>query len=304
MKTNQSDFRRPMETWPACSDFARTIHLPHNGLDLFYYDAGKKELPAALMIHGLGDEADTWRHLITPLSTRWRVIAPDLPGFGRSSKPRRAYTRTFFEEVLRELLDELSIRRVFLIGHSLGAALAHQIALHKPELASGLVLLDGSIILQPQALNFGLLLFMVPGCGEWLYNHLRTDPHTAYKTLDPYYADLSGMPKQDCDFLFTRVNQRVWSDDQRRAYLSTLRNLAVRASGQPRNINDALAGLNVPTLVLWGENDKVYSAENARLIDKLQPDARVLFIPNAGHNLHQENPDRVIAEIFSDGRFI
>ena len=66
-----------------------------------------------------------------------------------------------------------------------------------------------------QALNLNLLLFMIPGVGEWLYTRLRRDPQAAYDTLRPYYADLEGMAQADRDFLFQRVNERVWSDKQK-----------------------------------------------------------------------------------------
>ncbi len=89
--------------------------------------------PAALLLHGLGDEADTWRHLIEPLSQRWRVIAPDLPGFGRSDQPRRAYTLDFLRGCLFELLEVLAVPEVLLVGHSLGGMLAHGMLLEQTE---------------------------------------------------------------------------------------------------------------------------------------------------------------------------
>ena len=84
--------------------------------------------------------AVTWpgrrgRHLASPdppLSRRWRVIAPDLPGFGRSEKPWRAYTLDFLRGCLFELLETLSIRKVLLVGHSLGGMLAHGMCMDTP----------------------------------------------------------------------------------------------------------------------------------------------------------------------------
>ncbi len=97
------DFSQPMEPYPGLEQCAQIIDLPRNRLRLFYYAAGVPWQPAALLLHGLGDEADTWRFLIEPLSQRWRVIAPDLPGFGRSEKPQRAYTLEFLQGCLFEL---------------------------------------------------------------------------------------------------------------------------------------------------------------------------------------------------------
>jgi len=122
-----------------------------------------------LLIHGLGDEADTWRHLITPLSADRRVVALDLPGFGRCDKPERPYTIPFFQNIVIELLDTLAIQRAVLIGHSLGAVLAHSVALNYPERVERLILIDGSLVARAQKIDLATMFFLLPGLGEWLY---------------------------------------------------------------------------------------------------------------------------------------
>ncbi len=178
-----NDFRQPMQPYPGLEQYSRSIHLPGLDLDLFYYEAGTSANPPLLLAHGLGDEADTWRHLIGPLSRRWHVIAPDLPGFGRSAKPNAAYRATFMQRSMMELLDVLSLERPALGGHSLGANLVHRIALAYPDRCRSLILMSGGLLLKPTSLNLGLLFFMVPGLGEWLYTRLRKDPQVAYNTL-------------------------------------------------------------------------------------------------------------------------
>src|SRR5512136_213880 len=120
----------PMSPWPELERYARTVRLPKHGLALHVYDAGGGTATPMLLIHGLGDEADTWRHLVTPLSAERRVIALDLPGFGRSDQPARPYTLPFFQDIVIELLDILVVQRAILIGHSLGAIIAHSTALN------------------------------------------------------------------------------------------------------------------------------------------------------------------------------
>lgn len=60
----------------------------------------------------------------------------------------------------------------------------------------------------------------------------------------------------------------------------------------------------MPTLVLWGENDRIYAADSARELEEIQPDIRFVMIPGAGHNIHQEQPEIVIEQILSDNRFM
>jgi pimeloyl-ACP methyl ester carboxylesterase len=318
------NFTGPMQPYPGLEQYSRTVELPRNGLRLFYFAAGAPDLPAALLLHGLGDEADTWRDLIEPLSRRWRVIAPDLPGFGRSDRPRRAYTLDFLRGCLFELLEVLSIPKVLLVGHSLGGMLAHGMLLEQTEtkpvgfsrmLASqpdrswatqitGLVLLDGALLTRTQRLSPQLLLFMTPILGEMLYTRLRKDPQAAYATLNAYYTAMDKLPQAERDFLFQRVNQRVWSDGQRRAYFSTLRNMAASISRLQKDLPARLAQLQAPTLVLWGAQDRINPSEAGADLVKLQPDSRLALIPDASHMPHQERAEQVLSQILGDERLL
>ena len=290
-------YSRPMSPWPELERYARSVHLPNVGLTLYTYDAGVGIATPMLLIHGLADEADTWRHVIPPLSADRRVVALDLPGFGRSDKPKRPYTIPFFQNVVIELLDTLTIQRTILVGHSLGAVLAHSIALDHPVRVERLILIDGSLVARSQKLDLGTMLFLIPGLGEWLYTRLRRDPQAAYQTLAPYYGRLNELPEADRTFLFQRVNERVWSDGQRRAFFSTFRNLARWVPGQQRDLASRLPMLDIPTLVVWGEADQINSIENGRALAELQPTARLVTVPGAGHDVHQENAEAVLKAI-------
>ncbi|MFN2190140.1 MAG: alpha/beta fold hydrolase [Candidatus Promineifilaceae bacterium] len=298
-----NSFKGPMRPWPSLEPFSRTISLPKSQLDLFFFDSGSKDGSTFLLVHGLGDEADSWRHLFPKLAVNNRVLAVDLPGFGRSSLPGRSLSPPFLVAVLMELLDELNTGEVRLVGSSLGGVLCQQIALEHPERVPGLVLLDGSLTASGQALNLTLLLFMIPGVGEWMYNRLRRDPEKAFDTLIPYYADLEGLAKEDRDFLFQRVNQRVWSDRQRRAYFSVLRQLALWSPRKQKSLAERLGDCQVPTLAIWGERDAMISIEAAQTLLEIQPTARLVMIEGAGHLPHQDNPAAVLNAIIGDGRF-
>jgi pimeloyl-ACP methyl ester carboxylesterase len=289
-------YQKPMHPWPGLAAYARTVHLAKSGLALHVYDTAGVA-PPLLLIHGLADEADTWRHVLPPLSAQYRVIAPDLPGFGRSDKPKRAYTLPFYQDAMLELLDTLAIPRATVAGHSMGAMIAHSLALAHPERVERLVLISASLVAGAQRLDLGTMLSLVPGLGEWLYNRLRKDPQAAYRSLEPYYGRLAGLAQEDRDFLFQRVNERVWNDGQRRAFLSTLRNLARWLPAQQRHLPARLAAFTVPTTVLWGEADRINIVENGRAVLRLQPAARLIITPGAGHDIQQDNPQAVVEAI-------
>lgn len=291
------DYRGPMTPWPALEQYARRVVLPHDDLQLFLYDTGAEEKPFLVLLHGLGDEADTWRYLVAPLAEHFRVVAPDLPGFGRSDKPQRPYTVSFLRDSVLRLLDHLGAEQAALGGNSLGGALAQLLALDHPRRVRQLVLIDGGLLIKEQHLSLRGLLFLVPLLGEWLYKRLRADPDKAYDTLRPYYANLDGLPEKERAFLYRRVNRRVWSEGQRRAYLSALRQTARWQVGQRGKLPQRLAQLKTPTLIVWGEEDHILPLTNAQALVAAQPEAELVTVPEAGHLPQQERPQAVLKAI-------
>lgn len=282
-----------MEPWPALAPYARRVQL-RSGLTLFLFEAGAPETPPLLLLHGLGDEADTWRHVFLPLAERRRVIAPDLPGFGRSDKPRRTYTLAFLRDTVIELMDALSLQRAALLGHSLGAMIAQLVALEQPARVSELILVAGSLTTRAARLNAVILQMALPFLGERMYNALRADPQAAYESLRPFYGNLDALPEADRKFLYQRVNERVWSDDQRRAFLSILRQLVWVQPGRQRKLETRLATLTVPTRAVWGDRDAVNDIESGRALIAIQKGATLTVLPSVGHQVQQEAPQEVL----------
>ncbi|MCX7802338.1 MAG: alpha/beta hydrolase [Meiothermus ruber] len=257
-----------------------------NGVGLHLYDSGPVQAPGPtfLLIHGLGDEADSWRKVFPLLTGQGRVVAPDLPGFGRSEHPRRAYTLNFFADTLAALLDNLKVPQAVLVGSSLGAAVALRLAQRRADLVARLVLVGGPPM--RGRLNRVQLMFLIPGQGEKLYNSFRSSQEAAYESLRPYYASLEALPPEDRQFLRERVWDRVWSDDQRRAYFSTFRWMALESLlGRAR-----LGQVKTPTLLVWGEQDAVVPLEAAKALQGSMTNAKLHVIPGCGHLPQQEKP--------------
>jgi len=294
---NESKYKQPMQPWHELKTFGKQTKIQDNTFELFFYEVGEDQSLSLIMIHGLGDEADTWRHVFKPLSRQYHVIALDLPGFGRSDKPDEKYTPQFMMGAILGLMNQLEIETGVLMGSSLGGILSHGLALSHPERISGLILVDGAL-LQPEPMgDWSLRLMQVPLLGEWLYTKLRKDPDAAFDSLRNVYHNLDAMPKADREFLYTRVNQRVWSNGQRRAYFSTLRNLTPRIRDLQSTIPDQLSLLNIPTLVLRGEYDGLFTDENAHGVMRVQPNAEMKTILEAGHFPHQEKPEAFLEAV-------
>ena len=251
---------------------------------IFYFDSRLGQ-ETVLLIHGNGDEADTWRHVFVPLAQHFRVIALDLPGFGRSQT--KTSSLSGFAEAVLELLEGLSLEAVHLIGSSLGAVVAANFAASHKSRAKTLCLIGGAA---PNLGGLEVTAAIKPlleiGIGEAFYNGLReAGQAAAFATLNPYYANLSAMPSDDLEFLGTRVWERVNSDTQRDTFFAALRSLL---SPAPR------LELNLPTLLIWGEADNIVPQIYARQLLVQIPKSRLIMIAKAGHLPHQEQPEATL----------
>lgn len=294
MLADNPNFTQPMQPWPPLSDFGNYIFLPNQNLNLFYFEAGDEHEKTLLMLHGLGDEADTWRHVFQPLAESFHTLAIDLPGFGRSDQPDVVYDPNFYIKCIFEFISLRAKSTPILMGSSLGGMLAHGLALTHSECVDGLILVGGA--LSPAELNqtISLRLMQLPFIGEWLYTRLRKNPDAAFSSLNSVYYQLEALPGVDREFLFNRVNQRVWSDGQRRAYFSTLRQLARWAKRIQADLPEKLSLLEIPTLILRGEYDTLFPDATAEAIINIQPLATKGIIKNAGHLPQQEAPENTL----------
>jgi pimeloyl-ACP methyl ester carboxylesterase len=268
------------------------------GIRLHCYDASSGDATPIILIHGLGDEADTWRHVLLPLARNRRVIAVDLPGFGRSDHPHVAYTLAFFARTIAQLLHALGIRKAILIGSSMGAATAQRLALARPDLVERLILVGGCV-----PASFGLpggpmWLFLTPGLGELIYTNIRREADSGYATLRPYYRDLDGLAQADRDFLAERVRARVWSAGQRRAFLSALRWLAIERAMRANTLREQVIRQATPTVLIWGDADAIVPPAAAHAMAALLPDAQVHMIAECGHLPQQERPTELLQVVF------
>jgi pimeloyl-ACP methyl ester carboxylesterase len=270
---------------PALETFAR--RLEPDGL--FFYDAGPNANSVTgsvvVLIHGNGDEADSWRHVLPMLAEQSRVIAPDLPGFGRSRALGQGNVHDLTAGVLR-ILESQRLKSVHLVGSSMGAVVACLLAPHLQ--VSSLTLCGGSAsslgLSEPSA---GVKALLEPGIGEGYYTGLRDAGITAaYDSLKPYYANLKGLSGPDRNFLRDRVWARVWSDSQRTAFFAGLRSLF----DPTLNLNlDSFEALR--TLLLWGEDDQIMPISAAHALRAHLPNSRLEVIPKTGHLPHQEDPE-------------
>ena len=120
---------------------AKKAYLPENQFTIAYIDEGKGE-NTIIMIHGLGSYLRAWEKNIGELSKTNRVIAIDLPGYGKSSKEPHSGMMTFYAGIVNELVKELKLQNVIIAGHSMGGQIGMTTYLKYPQIVKGLILAE------------------------------------------------------------------------------------------------------------------------------------------------------------------
>ena len=247
--------------------------------------------PALLLLHGIGNNCQTWNGVIDRLAETHTVIAPDLLGHGDSDKPRGDYSIAAYANGMRDLLSVLDIERATVVGHSLGGGIALQFAYQFPERCERLALV-GSGGLGPE-LSAGLRAATLPGA-ELVLTALTgvSGPlRLGFQALERF-GQLTGLGRlrdlaEAGDALLALKDVEA-----RRAFLRTLRGVA-DARGQAVTALDRLYLANaIPMLVIWGSRDPIVPAQHAETVHTLVPTARVEVFPRAGHWPHLDDPDR------------
>ncbi|WP_433680247.1 alpha/beta fold hydrolase [Nocardia sp. CA-119907] len=258
------------------------------GKKIFYAETGVG--PAVLLLHGGGPGAsgvsNYWRN-IAELAKSFRVIVPDLPGYGRSSKGvDQNDPFGYLANSIRGLLDRLDIRRAHLVGNSYGGACALRLALDTPDRVDRMVLMGPGGIGTTRALpTTGLqhLLAYYGGSGpsrDKLETFIRED----------LVFDGSAVPAEVIDTRYqSSIDPEVVANPPLRRPSGPT---ALRTLWRMDFTRDSrLAELATPTLVIWGSADKVNRPSGGKMLADIMPNCDLLLAANAGHWVQWERAD-------------
>ncbi|WP_165617604.1 alpha/beta fold hydrolase [Klenkia soli] len=250
--------------------------------------------PAVLLLHGIGNSAQTWAGVVDRLAEHHLVIAPDLLGHGDSDKPRGDYSIAGYANGMRDLLSVLDVERATVVGHSLGGGIAQQFAYQFPERCERLALVSSGG-LGPE-LSIGLRLATVPGAEVVL--DVLTDLPT------PWRACLGVLRRAGATVGWRRAEDlaeageallELRDAEARAAFLRTLRSVADLRGQAVTALDRLYLAATLPLLVVWGTGDRIIPVEHARTVARAVPGARVELFDGAGHWPHLAEPDRFAA---------
>lgn len=248
-----------------------------DGVEVSYMDEGEKDALPVVFIHGWACTGDFWRFQTSALRDRYRVIALDLPGFGKSGKPHdRAYTLRFFARAVKAVIDHAGVKRPVLAGHSMGYGVAVQFLADYPGEVRGLCNADGAFF--------------------WLPD----DPGA----VPPWEAEMKGLsdglagPDRE-NLVLWFINATFYGrthEDLRKEITG------VMSSADPYAANSSMAefirrenwvrrSFSVPSLAVYSKIPEL-PAETEQKLRETFPDLTYVEWTDTGHFLMMEQPDR------------
>lgn len=252
-----------------------------NDIRMHYVLAGEGE--PLVVLHGLGSCAEDWQEQVDRFSAHYRVVVPDLRGFGRSDKPPGPYSVAQFAEDVRELLLQLGIHRCHLLGFSMGGAIAFQFALDQPEFVQSLIIVNSVPSFELDTLRKRFMvasrIFMARVLGmervvRVISKRVFPEPHQA----------------RTREALIERHK-----NNSKESYLAAINALA-GWSVKPR-----LGELAMPALIIASDQDYTEIEEKQATVAAM-PAARLAVITDSRHVTYADQPDqfsRVVLKFLS-----
>jgi pimeloyl-ACP methyl ester carboxylesterase len=253
--------------------------------------------PTLLLLHGIGDSSRTWLHVFSALAEHFTVIAPDLLGHGGSDKPRADYAAAAYACGMRDLLTVLDVDRATVVGHSLGGGVAMQFAYQFPERCERLVLVSTGGI--ARAVHPILRWAAAPGA-ELALPLLAAPPAQQLTRIISPLLRLAGGFGLGSDLHYVLERYHALADKTaQRAFLRTLRSVVDRRGQVVTMLDRCYLTEGMPTLLVWGEHDRVIPVQHAHLAHAAMPGSRLEIFPDAGHFPHQADPAKFV-ELLAD----
>lgn len=262
------------------------------------FEAGFGHATSVVLIHGVGDSGmKDWKNVVPVLAAKYHVLAFDLPGFGRSSKQNVLYSPQRYADFVGWVVRQRVKGPFFVIGHSLGGAVALRYAASDPEGLERLILADTAGVLHRVAFTKSILQI---GEGD---GKRRARERSAHRLNEFTRALLDDMERDGVK----RSIEGVLADPALR--LAMLNGSPLKIASLALildDMSDVFERVRVPSLVVWGEQDDVAPLRTASVLGARLPFSRVEFVPKAGHSPMLDQPARfnevVLAELAKNGR--
>jgi pimeloyl-ACP methyl ester carboxylesterase len=270
----------------------RTIDI--DGVSVFYREAGAEQAAAVLLPHGYPCSSFQFRNLIPALADRWRLIAPDLPGFGYSDTPDGfAYTFDGYADLLDRFVVRLGLQRYALYLHDYGSQIGLRLAIGAPERIAALIIQNGDIYEDALGPKYaGLKAYWADPTPERrrALEDAVSEEGFRDEFLNEVRPELAGLIPPDLWKLsWTLMN----TPKRREISLGLMEGLKANLGWFPR-YQSYLRQWRPPTLIAWGPQDGYMPEESARAYLRDLPDAE-LHLLDGGHWALETNLEEIIS---------
>jgi len=244
--------------------------LQIDGNKIRYLESGNSK-KTLVLIHGLGASAERWDQVIPLFADEFRVVVPDLVGFGYSDKPLVDYTTEFFSEFLEKFFVASDIKRPNLIGSSLGGQIVAEYATSHSDEIEKLILVSPS----------GTMKKSTPALDAYIMAALYPNEQSAKNAFEL----MEGAGHNVHEKIVNGFVERMRLPNAKLAFMSTL--LGIKNS---ELIISKLQTISVPTLIIWGENDPVIPIHYADSFVSTIRDCRFFRMDSCGHTPYVQYP--------------
>jgi pimeloyl-ACP methyl ester carboxylesterase len=287
---------RPQDvSWPDSLEFI--YHPEHSwftrvdGIRLHYQEAGDEDGPPIILIHGFISSNLIWSGTLLPLANAgYRVIAPDLPGYGYSDKPAGAeYTISSQAQAVVGLMDRLKIAKAIVVGASYGGAVAATIALDHPERVDKLILV-GAVSNDEPKKKLLLRISRFPVVGDVVTPLFLGSRWVLRKRMQDMYRRV-GKP----------VNERVVASRHHLLVTANVHRAMIRTARRwsANRIEREASLIRPPTLLVWGDDDTHIPITEALKLRDAIPNSKLIVFQRCGHLPPTEYPEKFV-EVIAD----
>jgi pimeloyl-ACP methyl ester carboxylesterase len=244
--------------------------------------------PDVLLLHGLGGTRASLFATAAALGQRYRVHAPDLPGFGSSSKPARApYNARWYAETMLRFMDAQDISHAHVVGNSMGGRIAIEMGLMEPERIRSLGLLCPAVAWVKRGFH-PLVRLLRPEFGLLPHGFTRNTVASQFWSL---FYDRDLIDPEVGELMVDEFRRIYHSAGARLAFLASARNIYLEAPYGRHGFYPRLGELRPPAMFIWGTHDGLVPAAFGRHVRKWLPGAEQVTIQNCGHVPQVERPE-------------
>jgi pimeloyl-ACP methyl ester carboxylesterase len=250
----------------------KELQITINGLAVNFKTFGEGK--PVLIIHGWGGKSDSWIRVGELLAEEgFKVIVPDLPGFGKSGEPKNPWKIEDYLRFVENFADGLKINQFYLIGHSMGGGLAAMYAAECPRKIQSLILCDSAVIRKERL--------------DWRQSCAKRMA-LAKKLLIrlPFAGGIVPLAQKLVYRLAGVQDYHQASPIMKETFASIIK----------EDLQKYAAAVKIPTLIVWGERDKSTPIEDAYTLQHLINGSRLSVVEGSGHNPHRQFPEQ-LAEI-------